>query len=204
MNDFKELMTNPFAVKTPDSLSAEDLVKLFVPYSEYIHLQISGHQFLNGHRGSGKSMMLHMMTPEAQCLSLQCSSLEGLSYYGAYLSIKATEVNLPEYVRLEDEPSGYILSEHVLVTKLLSALFVSLRSDFKCKRIKVEESMFFKFLKLLKKRLGYVGWTDDGDGRDIPVSGIDFWNYIVEIFDEIQSETVRYVKKRSFDKDFHP
>ena len=64
-----DLATNPFAVKTPENLKPQELVDLFVPYPEYENLQVSGHQFLHGHRGSGKSMMLKMMTPDAQCLT---------------------------------------------------------------------------------------------------------------------------------------
>lgn len=195
-----ELKINPFSVKTPENLSPEELVDLFVPYPEYENLQVSGHQFLHGHRGSGKSMMLKMMTPDAQCLTLKCA-FEDLPYYGAYLSIKATEVNAAEYSRIEGEPSGFILSEHVLITKILSALFVSIKqhSDF----IKIDtrrQENLEKFAKsTLYKRLGYVGWEPSSQ-NDCPVT-IDT---IIDIFDELQADTVRYIKRRAFSKEYCP
>jgi len=193
-----ELMVNPFSVKTPENLSPEELVDLFVPYPEYENLQVSGHQFLHGHRGSGKSMMLKMMTPDAQCLTLACS-FKDLPFYGAYLSIKATEVNAAEYSRIEGEPSGFILSEHVLVTKILSALFVSIKrhSYFIDSDIKYRESLANFANSTLYKRLRYVGWEQ----TSVAVIDIDT---IIDIFDELQADTVRYIKQRAFSKEYCP
>lgn len=193
-----ELKVNPFSVKTPENLSSEELVDLFVPYPEYENLQVSGHQFLHGHRGSGKSMMLKMMTPDAQCLALACS-FKDLPFYGAYLSIKATEVNSAEYSRIEGEPSGFILSEHVLVTKILSALFVSIKrhSYFIETDIKYRESLANFATSTLYKRLRYVGWEQ----ASVAVIDIDT---IIDIFDELQADTVRYIKQRAFSKEYCP
>ncbi|TKK40215.1 hypothetical protein PflCFBP13517_17065 [Pseudomonas fluorescens] len=193
-----ELKVNPFSVKTPENLSPEELVDLFVPYPEYENLQVSGHQFLHGHRGSGKSMMLKMMTPDAQCLALACS-FKDLPFYGAYLSIKATEVNSAEYSRIEGEPSGFILSEHVLVTKILSALFVSIKrhSYFIETDIKYRESLANFATSTLYKRLRYVGWEQ----TSVAVIDIDT---IIDIFDELQADTVRYIKQRAFSKEYCP
>jgi hypothetical protein len=199
---FSELKTNPFSVKTPENLTSEELVDLFVPYAEYGNLQLSGHQFLHGHRGSGKSMMLKMMTPDAQILTRDCSFWQ-LPFYGAYLSIKATEVNSAEYSRIESEPSGFILSEHVLVTKLLSALFMSINThclahisdDVAEQKIKIFAD------KVLLKRLAYVGWTE----TELPLT-LDETPLapIIEIFDTLQATTVSYIKRRAFSKDYQP
>ncbi len=203
---FSELKANPFSVKTPENLTAEEIVNLFVPYPEYENLQVSGHQFLNGHRGSGKSMMLRMMTPDAQCLTRSCGFKE-LPYYGAYLSIKATEINSVEYARLEDEPSGFVLSEHVLVTKLLSALFVSVSEQYFSDSDKDEllENIQNFTNAVLYKRLRYVGWEDTiqtvkggGGAGGKPI------NDIIDLFDMIQAETSKYVKRRAFSKEYYP
>lgn len=195
-----ELKINPFSVKTPENLSPEELVDLFVPYPEYENLQVSGHQFLHGHRGSGKSMMLKMMTPDAQCLTLKCS-FNDLPFYGAYLSIKATEVNAAEYSRIEGEPSGFILSEHVLITKILSALFVSIRhhSNFIKLDAKPQEDLESFATNTLYKRLRYVGWDHTPEKSDeITIDSI------IDIFDELQADTVRYIKRRAFSKEYCP
>ena len=205
-NNASELLLNPFAVKTPESLTAKELVELFVPYPEFNNLQMSGHQFLHGHRGSGKSMMLRMMAPDSQML-YNSKSLSDLNYFGVYLSIKATELNAPEFVRLEIEPSGTILSEHVLTTKLLSSLFVSIRTH--C----VDEtgiSNIEKFKKVIEKdlfqRLKYAGW--EGNLSNISDTKFDTLNkildYIINLIDEIQSVSIHYIKRRSFTKEAMP
>ncbi|XEG74761.1 hypothetical protein QA447_11205 [Pseudomonas sp. abacavir_1] len=199
---FSELETNPFSVKTPENLTPEELVDLFVPYPEYENLQVSGHQFLHGHRGSGKSMMLKMMTPDTQCLTRKCS-IDRLPYYGAYLSIKATEINAAEYVRIENEPSGFILSEHVLVTKLLGAFFLSIKNH--CAPLWQGEACTEKVRafsqEVLLKRLGYVGW-------DLPPtldpSSVNNAQRVIDIFDSLQAETVRYIKRRAFSREYQP
>lgn len=206
MSSASDLRLNPFAVKTPETLDANELVNLFVPYPEFQNLQVSGHQFLHGHRGSGKSMMLRMMTPLAQCITAKCT-LDELPYYGAYLSIKATEVNSIEYHRLEDESGGLVLSEHVLVTKLLSALFVSINvnCDLHNRSSPAELQSFLE--NVLYKRLSYVGWDiSSSHGLSAPIStNVDsLIKHMIDVFDSIQYNTSTYVKRRGFTKDYIP
>lgn len=195
-----EISANPFAVKTPENLTANELVELFVPYPEFANLQVSGHQFLNGHRGSGKSMMLRMMSPDSQMLSRQCTLFE-LPYFGVYLSIKTTELNAPEYARLELEPSGTVLSEHVLTTKLLSALFLSIRTHCLEHLTSMSTPGTFKTaVESFFNSLRYAGWVKElpqvlqGELNTIPAT----LDYIVTLIDEIQIATTQYIKRRSF------
>lgn len=201
-----ELTLNPFAVKTPESLGAKELVELFVPYPEFNNLQMTGHQFLHGHRGSGKSMMLRMMAPDSQML-YNNKRLSELSYFGVYLSIKATELNAPEFVRLETEPSGTILSEHVLTTKLLSSLFVSIRCHcFKDPDKNSTEVLKKVIEKEFLQRLKYAGW----EGDLVNLSEKEFsepdgvLQYVIALIDEIQSASINYIKRRSFTNEAKP
>lgn len=188
---------NPFSVNTPENLSPQEVVDLFVPYPEFEALQGSGHQFLNGHRGSGKSMMLRMMTPDCQVLHKACTPSE-LPYFGVYLSIKATELNTPEYIRLENELSGLVLSEHVLCTKVLCALFKSVHKY--CNIPDIDYDSILKFAENdFSQHLKYVGW----DTKDIPedpnkIDTSAILSYFFRTFDHIQAITVNYIKKKSF------
>jgi len=197
---FTEINVNPFAVKTPEILGAEELVNLFVPYPEYNNLQVTGHQFLHGHRGSGKSMMLRMMSPDCQMLSRTCSFLN-LPYFGVYISIKATELNAPEYKRLEHEPGGTVLSEHVLTTKLLSALFVSIKMY--CAH---DHSININFLSFFVDKLKYSGcnYSVLDDILSDREAGTGVINNIIDIFDRIHGDTIQYIKRRSFTSDSVP
>ena len=126
MPNRSEIENNPFSIATPENLSAEEIVKLFVPYPEFENLQSSGHQFLDGHRGSGKSMMLRMMCPDCQSLEKN-NNIEELPYFAVYISIKKTNINNPEYQRIEDEIGGTVISEHLLTHILLSSLISNLQ-----------------------------------------------------------------------------
>ncbi|MDI2701736.1 hypothetical protein, partial [Acinetobacter baumannii] len=129
-----EIEKNPFSVSTPENLSAEEIVKLFVPYPEFETLQNSGHQFLDGHRGSGKSMMLRMMCPD--CQEIVHQGMDNILYFSVYISIKKTNINNPEYVRIENELGGIVISEHLLSLIFISELFLSLR-NFTTKKIEI-------------------------------------------------------------------
>lgn len=196
-----EIGANPFAVKTPENLSAEELVDLFVPYPEFENLQVGGHQFLNGHRGSGKSMMLRMMSPDSQILWRKCL-LSELPYFGVYLSIKATELNAPEYARLEGETSGTILSEHVLTTKVLSALFSAV--DAHCvehlSSASLEDALRSLVTQTLFSKLKYAGWDGllpSASAKDLETIP-DILKFVIRLIDEIHISSVQYIKRRSF------
>jgi hypothetical protein len=195
-----ETQANPFAVKTPETLTPAEIVELFVPYPEFAYLQDTGHQFLHGHRGSGKSMMLKMMEPECQSL-LAKTCIEDLPYFGTYLSIKTTEINQPEFERLEQETGGFVLSEHVLATKVLSGLIAS-TGRFVISRMPKDttfDSVREFVLRDFAPRLEMCGWTADRlkDLGSISDASEAF-NLLAQEIDRLHAETIRYVKSRAF------
>lgn len=202
-----EIGVNPFAVKTPENLSAEEIVNLFVPYAEFENLQVGGHQFLHGHRGSGKSMMLRMMSPDSQILWRKCEFHE-LPYFGVYLSIKATELNAPEYKRLENEIGGTVLSEHVLTTKLLSALFLAVDAHCVNNIATTELENILRqdvVIGTLFSKLKYAGWSGVLPESTAPelVNAKEILKYVIKLVDEIHISSVQYIKRRSFMGETH-
>lgn len=195
-----EIQINPFAVKTPETLTAAEIVELFVPYPEFAYLQETGHQFLHGHRGSGKSMMLKMMEPECQSLYTN-TPMDELRYFGSYLSIKTTEINQPEFERLEQETSGFVLSEHVLSTKVLSGLIASTgkyvisRGESAVALQSVKTFVVKDFIP----RLQWCGWSDESLVGIASIESIaDVFERLAHVVDRLQSQTIRYVKSRAF------
>lgn len=195
-----EIQANPFSVKTPETLTPAEIVELFVPYPEFAYLQDTGHQFLHGHRGSGKSMMLKMMEPECQSLHAGMR-IENLRYFGTYLSIKTTEINQPEFERLEQETSGFVLSEHVLATKVLSGLIASTGRYVAARAQEgpTLDSVKAFVLKDLALRLEMCGWTEDLLSVVGTISEVsDVFILLAQVIDTLHARTVRYVKSRSF------
>src|ERR1700759_2811843 len=120
---------NPFAVQTPDCMSAVEVSELFVEFfSDFFNIEKEGHTLLKGHRGSGKSMMFRYMEPDCQTIRRQVQ-VQDLPYYGIYVPIRATDLNLSELARLESKFTDLILSEHIMVVFFGSRAFTSLKRN---------------------------------------------------------------------------
>ena len=86
-------MLNPFhlAVSTAE-LPAKDAFELFSNvFSEFHILLNPGNTFLNGARGSGKTMMFRLMKPDCYSL-LKTVKLHQLDFLGIYIGIKDTHL----------------------------------------------------------------------------------------------------------------
>ncbi|MCQ2312248.1 MAG: hypothetical protein MJZ84_02205 [Paludibacteraceae bacterium] len=112
-------MNNPFEIKTPENSSAEEIVQLFVDvFTDFNKVLEANHTFLNGPRGSGKSMMFRYMQPDCQRI-VSKKDIRDLDYFAIYIPIKLTSINVVDLERLEKH-ANVILNEHLLVTLILS------------------------------------------------------------------------------------
>ncbi|TCB60960.1 ORC-CDC6 family AAA ATPase [Acinetobacter terrae] len=195
-----EIEKNPFSVSTPENLSAQEIVRLFVPYPEFETLQNSGHQFLDGHRGSGKSMMLRMMCPD--CQAIVHNGIDNIPYFSIYISIKKTNINNPEYVRIENELGGIVISEHLLSLIFISELFLSLRSF--ASQINSQDNQKEKLINFINKDFNQIllmsGW--EGEIKvNSSLSVQEIYNESISVLDRIYAKTMQYIKRRAFVKD---
>lgn len=114
---------NPFTVKTPEGLLATEAVGLFVDvFTEFYKVRDPGHAFLNGPRGSGKSMMFRFLEPDCQRIDLGCS-IQQLEFFAILISIKNTTLNLTELRQLHGTAANVILNEHFLAMYVASKVF---------------------------------------------------------------------------------
>jgi hypothetical protein len=192
-------LTNPFSVTTPETMTAQEVVDLFVPISEYFDIQDPGHVFVHGHRGCGKSMMFRLMSPDCQVL-YRSSSLKSLPYYGIYLSIKLTELNIPEFRRLDGQLAGFILSEHTLAGYLVVKAMQSLSDNF-AKHIDDENKL--NELKdycreSMIARLKAVGWKGDDSVLNTAASASELLSFVIQSFNLIHTQTFQYLKRLAF------
>ena len=128
---------NPFAVQTPDTLTSDDMVDLFVQeFTCFSKVEESGHAIIFGPRGTGKSSILRFMEPDCQMVA-KGVELEECNYLGVSIPLKST-VNLPEFDRLEKIGHGHrIMNEHALVCEVLGRFLYCL--DKKIPNPKKEE-----------------------------------------------------------------
>ena len=122
-------IANPFKVFTPEDMSTQDVVELFVKVSDFNKVYEPGHTMLNGPRGSGKSMLFRYLMPDCQMADSE-SAIGDLNFFAVLVSIKNTMPNLTELRRLEDRMARTILSEHALTSFVASKLFKSICDVF--------------------------------------------------------------------------
>lgn len=132
-------MNNPFEVKTPEDVLASEVHELFVDvFTDFYQVKEIGHTFLNGPRGSGKSMMFRYMMPDCQVIDKKCL-LNELDYFSLYIPIKLTDINYPELDRLKHNSNTFI-NEHLLTTYIATKCFKNLL-DYKEEIIKYKKEI---------------------------------------------------------------
>lgn len=120
---------NPFEIKTPESNSAEDILELFVDvFPDFWQVKETGHTFLNGPRGSGKSMMFRYMMPDCQMLKTGSKACD-LDYFAVYVGVKQTNINNTDLERLSNHAT-LIINEHLLSTFVIANVLGSIRQTF--------------------------------------------------------------------------
>ena len=106
---------NPFKVQSPEKLDASDAVDLFVNvFTDFYKVKDPGHSFLNGPRGSGKSMMFRYMQPDCQCLASK-QPLHEIEFFAVYIPLKNTSLNVSELERIEGSHGAAHINEHLMV-----------------------------------------------------------------------------------------
>ncbi len=107
---------NPFIYSTPDQISdPQEALNLFVDvFKDFRLIESVGNTFVNGARGSGKSMMFRVMRPDCLMLRLGKPKLEALDYFAVYVPIKDTSLAISELDLLSKKHGEFILNENLL------------------------------------------------------------------------------------------
>lgn len=189
-----EKLNNPFSVETPEQMTASDIAELFVPFEDWYEIvEKSGHVFLHGHRGSGKSMMFRNMCPDCQMLIKKTDCFSDLNYFGIYFSIKRTSLNVPEYEFLLNDMSSAMFSEHALICYVLSNAFLTLEKSIDKMQHHLDEVFEFSVNKLAKrlKDVGLDDFTDYiGSNRQEVITKVK------DYFDLMSTKPISYIRNR--------
>lgn len=198
---------NPFAVQTPEDMKAEDVIDLFVDvFSDFYHVPNQGHTFINGPRGSGKSMMFRYMLPDCRKLALGKEKIEEIDYFSIYIPIKKTSINIVDLGRVEFH-GNILLNEHLLTMFAATICFESFSRYFG--NLDGDEKRFIGPLKSFYtddfiSRLSYLYYT----GEAVPLEDKDTVTSIfLKMYDtcnRIYLESLNYVKQMALTKDLDP
>ena len=193
---------NPFQITTPEDLSAEEMVKLFVDvFSDFQKVIDPGHVFLMGPRGVGKSMMFRYLQPDCQSLKNNCDVTK-LPFLGIYVPLKNTNFSMTELKRLEDRHASELLNEHILVTFFSVKIFESLLTmKHGLEQIGVKELMGFYdnvFLNFL--------WSIPEEEKKIEddCTVEDILRKMMNIMEKRYKSAMNYTKKLAFTKEIIP
>ena len=191
---------NPFEILTPEGLSPEDAVDLFVDvFSDFYQIISNGHVFIKSPRGSGKSMIFRYLQPDCQCLAKKCS-LGKLDFIGVYIPLKNSSFTLlPELRRLDHQYADIVMNEHLMTLHFAIMFFDNVSKDQKLlTNIEKNDAMayFEQFCSFFSNKMY---------GRKKINKKIDNLNdvikYIGSELEKKYKEALNYVKLLAFTKD---
>lgn len=180
---------NPFQYLTPEQIEANEALNLFVDvFKDYYQVLSPGNTFINGPRGSGKSMMFRIMRPDCQMIKFG-KNLSQIDFYGVHIPIKDTSLNITELKILDNKHGGNFLNEHYLVVYFSIILFSSLSNenytDYK-DYFKPTLNYYNVFKTLLKK----TGWQGEIPLNESLTSINDIFSALYNVCSELQTEFV--------------
>lgn len=193
---------NPFEVKTPEKLSSEDAVSLFVDvFTDYEKVKSQGHTFICGPRGIGKSMIFRFLQPDCQCRN-NLSPIEGLDFLGFYIPLRnASFTTVSEINRLENH-AACIINEHIMSVYFLTKIFDTLANKELYKSEKeewVEDAK--KYLIHVCNDVLYI--SDCPDVTKLK-SIHEVFEQLTQIMENKYRLVMSYTKKLAFTKDIVP
>ena len=134
---------NPFKITTPEDLTAEETVKLFVDvFTDFYQITNPGHVILKGPRGTGKSMMLRYLEPDCQCLA-NSATIDELQYIAIYVPLKNTNFSLAELKRFDSKHATTLLNEHLMISHCLIKVFSDIKKNIENSNTTISELVDF-------------------------------------------------------------
>lgn len=132
------MIENPFAVVSPEELTAQQADQLFVEmHSDYPEIMRPGNTLVTGARGCGKSMLIRCSLPDFLMVR-RGMTFSQLPYLAFNVSIKKTSLNLEELHKLDNRHIPYLINEHFLSLHVIMHSFLCLT------KIRFEDSEFSK------------------------------------------------------------
>ena len=191
---------NPFEIKTPESNSAEDILELFVDvFPDFWQVKEAGHTFLNGPRGSGKSMMFRYMMPDCQMLKTSCKAKD-LDYFAVYVGIKQTNINNTDLERLSNHAT-LIINEHLLSTFVIANVLRSVLKTFKEELNEYTEEIKDFYLCTFTKYVSQYGYEGEIDMICENCEGNHLMLRMIKIVEAMEQECKKYCNRLALNRD---
>lgn len=191
-------LKNPFEYATPDGIPAQDVIDLFVPvFSEYYGIPNIGHSFINGSRGSGKSMMFRYMGPDCQSLVLSKKITE-LDYFAIHIPIKEGSLDKSDLRLIENKHGDALLNEHLMTISFAIRVFDNFNKMLFEHTGETDKQLIKYFHECFIDQLIQVGWINEGLKNEINETskGVDVFKVILSELLKIHRQfTANYIRK---------
>jgi len=189
---------NPFKITTPEDLTAEETVRLFVDvFTDFYQITDPGHVLMKGPRGTGKSMMLRYLEPDCQCLA-KSLNISKLPFIAVYIPLKNTNFSLTELKRFENKHANAVLNEHMMITHCLLKVFTDIKreivsSDIPLDRIvRFYKESFVPILELEEEKLSEI------------ISIEQMFDILLKQLKEVYKQIMNYIKQSAFSNSILP
>lgn len=191
---------NPFEIKTPETNSAEDILELFVDvFPDFWQVKEAGHTFLNGPRGSGKSMMFRYMMPDCQMLKTGCKACD-LDYFAVYVGIKQTNINNTDLERLSNHAT-LIINEHLLSTFVIANVLGSIRQTFNDDLNNYTDEIKNFYFDTFVGVVGQSGYEGDIDAKCEGCDGDGLFLRMIKVVESMEQECKKYCNRLALNRD---
>ena len=119
-------MKNPFELVTASKLSAREAVDLWCDDKRLDRVNGKENCFVNGHRGTGKSMLFRILQHDCQNILYPETTPDFLA---VYFPVRDTEFMTEEFELFQADSQRYIISESHLSLLIVKQLFLTLSRD---------------------------------------------------------------------------
>nr|WP_299173189.1 hypothetical protein [uncultured Allomuricauda sp.] len=194
-------LANPFKYSTPDQIKdPNEALDLFVDvFKDFYLIESVGNTFVNGPRGSGKSMMYRIMRPDCQKVKLG-SHLKELNYFAIYVPIKDKALDIEELKYLKHGENA--LNEHLMTTYFSIAVFKCLEEEDFSRYQDAKEEVFEFYNIAYRKAIISTGFNQDDVIELTDQHSInDVFRLIREALEDILEKFNLYLQKLSLTPD---
>lgn len=189
---------NPFKITTPEDLTADETVKLFVDvFTDFYQITNPGHVILKGPRGTGKSMMLRYLEPDCQCLANN-TTIDELPYIAIYVPLKNTNFSLAELKRFDSKHATTLLNEHLMISHCLIKVF----SDIK-KNIENSNTTVFELVDFYKKSFIPILYLSE-EALNEKITKSELVDVMINQLKQVYKQVIDYFKRCAFSNEIIP
>lgn len=139
-------MNNPFELVTASKLTALEATELWCDDSRLNRVRGRESCFINGNRGTGKSMLFRVLQPDCQELLFPKKRPDFLS---VYFPVRDSDLMIEELQFMQSNRQKSVLSESHLILLILRQLFVVLRDTPQM----VPNKLQIQFVQLVGERI---------------------------------------------------